>query len=169
MSNTLAAKSLYESLAHECDLAMALVDVLLEEQACLVKMETSRLGDLALSKEAMMIELETRYLACTKKAEQAGHAGNLDGLAHWVDELSVFEPRLRGTYSTLRNTLQQAQRLNSTNGELVTEQLAGLQDRIAILTAAAVASQAPAASDTYGPKGGLSAAGTATMPRAVIR
>ncbi|HEX4843686.1 MAG TPA: flagellar protein FlgN [Limnobacter sp.] len=169
MSNTIAAKSLYNNLAYECDLAMALVDVLLEEQACLVKMETSRLSELALTKEAMMLDLEKRYLASAEKAQEAGYAPNLDGMAHWVDELCAFEPKLNGTYATLRNTLMQAQRLNTTNGELVSEQLAGLQERIAILTAAAVASQAPTASDTYGPKGGLSAGNAAAMPRAVIR
>ncbi|HEX4917750.1 MAG TPA: flagellar protein FlgN [Limnobacter sp.] len=169
MSNTNAAKSLYDNLAYECDLAMALVDVLLEEQACLIRMETSRLSELALTKEAMMLDLEKRYQASAEKAHQAGYASNLDGMAHWVDELSAFEPRLSGTYSTLRSTLSQAQRLNNTNGELVTEQLAGLQERIAILTAAAVASQSPTASDTYGPKGGLSSGGGNAMPRAVIR
>ncbi|WP_370262936.1 flagellar export chaperone FlgN [Limnobacter sp.] len=170
MTNTNAANTLYDNLAYECDLAMALVDVLLEEQACLVKMETTRLSELALSKEAMMLELEKRYLASAAKAREAGYEANMDGLAHWVDELAGFEPRLSSTYATLRNTLQQAQRLNNTNGELVAEQLAGLQDRIAILTAAAVANQAPAPSDTYGPKGGLNAGGGAgLMPRAVIR
>jgi flagellar biosynthesis protein FlgN len=71
----------------------------------------------------------------------------------------------------LRTTLSHAQRLNKTNGEIVSEQLAGLQERISILTAAAVADQAPTASDTYGPKGGMSQSALTggAMPRAVIR
>jgi flagellar biosynthesis protein FlgN len=166
-----AAKNLYRNLAYECDMAMALVDILLEEQACLVKLQTTELNSLALRKEAMMLELEKRYLNNAQLAKAEGFQPNMDGIALWVDILSVHEPRLLGTYSTLRTTLTHAQRLNKTNGELVTEQLAGLQERIAILTAAAVAEQKPTASDTYGPKGGMSQSALTggAMPRAVIR
>jgi flagellar biosynthesis protein FlgN len=165
------AKSLYGNLAAECDLAMALVDVLLEEQACLVRLKTDELNILALRKEAMMLELEKRYLNNVRLAKAAGFQPNMDGLALWTDVLAAYEPRLLGTYSTLRSTLSHAQRLNKTNGELVTEQLAGLQERISILTAAAVADQKPAASDTYGPKGGMSQSSLigGVTPRAVIR
>lgn len=41
MSHADAAKNLYRNLAYECDMAMALVDILLEEQACLVKLQTT--------------------------------------------------------------------------------------------------------------------------------
>ena len=171
MSHVAAAKNLYNNLAYECETAMALVDILLEEQACLVKMETGALNSLATRKEAMMLDLEKRYLANIELSKAAGFAPDLDGIALWVDVLAADEPRLLGTYSTLRSTLTHAQRLNTTNGELVTEQLAGLQERISILTAAAVAEQKPTASDTYGPKGGMaqSALTGGAMPRAVIR
>lgn len=171
MSHADAAKNLYRNLAYECDMAMALVDILLEEQACLVKLQTPELNSLALRKEAMMLELEKRYTNNIEMARSEGFPDNMDGIALWVDVLAAHEPRLLGTYSTLRTTLSHAQRLNNTNGELVAEQLAGLQERISILTAAAVADQKPAASDTYGPKGGMSQS-TVTggaMPRAVIR
>ncbi|HEX4855428.1 MAG TPA: flagellar protein FlgN [Limnobacter sp.] len=165
------AKHVYRSLAEECELAMALVDVLLEEQACLVKLQTPELNSLALRKEAMMLELEKRYLDNIQQAKAAGFQPTMDGLALWTDVLAMHEPRLLGTYSTLRSTLSHARRLNKTNGELVAEQLAGLQERISILTAAAVADQKPAASDTYGPKGGMSQSALTggITPRAVIR
>ena len=171
MSHADAAKNLYRNLAYECDMAMALVDILLEEQSCLVKLQTTELNSLALRKEAMMLELEKRYLANIQLAKAEGFQPNLDGIALWVDVLAAHEPRLLGTYSTLRTTLTHAQRLNNTNGDLVSEQLAGLQERISILTAAAVADQKPAASDTYGPKGGMSQSSVTggAMPRAVIR
>ena len=171
MSRADTAKDLYSSLAYECDTAMALVDVLLDEQACLIKLQTGELNGLALRKEAMMLELEKRYLANIKLAKAEGFEPNLDGIALWVDVLAASEPRLTGTYSTLRTTLTQAQRLNKLNGELVNEQLAGLQERIAILTAAAVADQKPTASDTYSSKGGMkqSALTGGATPRAVIR
>lgn len=165
------AKNLYSNLAHECDIAMGLVDVLLEEQACLIKFNTQELNSLAIRKEAMMLELEKRFLHNLELVKAEGFKPNMDGLALWVDVIATHEPRLLGTYSTLRTTLTHAQRLNKTNGELVNEQLAGLQERIAILTAAAVAEQKPAASDTYGPKGGMSQSGLTggVTPRAVIR
>jgi len=165
------ARQLYSQLAVECDLAMALVDVLFEEQACLVKLETDRLSELALSKEGLMLDLEKRFKTNAALAHEHGFEPSLDGLALWIDQLAKLEPKLQGTYSTLRTTLQQAQRLNSNNGELVTEQLAGLQERIAILTAAAVAEQVPGTATTYGPKGGLNTTGPSAnpTPRAVIR
>jgi flagella synthesis protein FlgN len=171
MSHADSAKNLYRNLAYECDMAMALVDILLEEQACLVQLQTPELNSLALRKEAMMLELEKRYMNNIQLAKAEGFQPNMDGIALWVDVLAAHEPRLLGTYSTLRTTLGHAQRLNNTNGELVTEQLAGLQERISILTAAAVADQKPAASDTYGPKGGMSQSSVTggAMPRAVIR
>lgn len=171
MSHADAAKNLYRNLAYECDMAMALVDILLEEQACLVKLHTDELGSLALRKEAMMLELEKRYLGNAQLAKAEGFEPNMEGIALWVDVLAAHEPRLLGTYSTLRTTLSHAQRLNKTNGDIVTEQLAGLQERISILTAAAVADQVPTASDTYGPKGGMSQSALTggAMPRAVIR
>ena len=171
MSHADSAKNLYRNLAYECDMAMVLVDILLEEQACLVKLQTPELNSLALRKEAMMLELEKRYMNNIQLAKAEGFQPNMDGIALWVDVLAAHEPRLLGTYSTLRTTLGHAQRLNNTNGELVTEQLAGLQERISILTAAAVADQKPAASDTYGPKGGMSQSSVTggAMPRAVIR
>lgn len=171
MSHAEAAKNLYRNLAQECDMAMALVDILLEEQSCLVKLQTTELNSLAIRKEALMLELEKRYLSNIKLVKAEGFKPNLDGMALWVDALAVHEPKLLGTYSTLRTTLAHAQRLNRTNGELVNEQLAGLQERISILTAAAVAEQKPTASDTYGPKGAMSQqnATGVTMPRAVIR
>lgn len=171
MSHADTAKNLYRNLAYECDMAMALVDILLEEQACLVKLHTDELSSLALRKEAMMLELEKRYLGNVQLAKAEGFEPTMEGIALWVDVLAAHEPRLLGTYSTLRTTLSHAQRLNKTNGEIVTEQLAGLQERISILTAAAVADQAPTASDTYGPKGGMSQSALVggAMPRAVIR
>lgn len=171
MSHAEKARNLYRNLAYECDMAMALVDILLEEQTCLVKLSTDELNSLALRKEAMMLELEKRYLANVQHVKAEGFQPNMEGLALWVDVLAAEEPRLLGTYSTLRTTLTHAQRLNKTNGELVAEQLAGLQERISILTAAAVADQVPTASDTYGPKGGMkqSALVGGAMPRAVIR
>lgn len=174
MLHTKQAINLYSNLAEECDIAMALVDVLLEEQASLIKLETSKLSALALKKEGMMLELEQRFQTNTTNAQQAGFAPTMDGLALWVDTLLDGEPRLQSTYATLRSTLQHAHRLNTLNGELVIEQLAGLQERISILTAAALAEKngTGQATNTYSPKGSLSGAGTnagSTPPRAVIR
>jgi len=61
MAHTLTPETMYSELAQECELAMQLVDVLLEEQSCLIKMETSRLSDLALKKEGMMFALDKRF------------------------------------------------------------------------------------------------------------
>jgi flagella synthesis protein FlgN len=174
MSHSERATHLYNSLAEECEIAMALVDVLLEEQACLIKLETNKLAALALKKEGMMLDLEHRFQNNTANALQAGFAPTMDGLAQWVDSLLKGEPRLQSTYATLRTTLQHAHRLNNVNGELVIEQLAGLQERISILTAAALADKNMAGlnTNTYGPKGSLNGANASTgstPPRAVIR
>jgi len=75
--------------------------------------------------------------------------------------------KLQGTFQTLKSTLEHAQRLNQSNSELVNEQLAGIHERISILTAASVRSTA-GKQDTYGPKGGINSP-AGLKPRAVIR
>ncbi|MDH4394419.1 MAG: flagellar protein FlgN [Limnobacter sp.] len=168
MPHTITPKTLYKELAQECELAMQLVDVLLEEQSSLIRMETQRLSDLALKKEGLMFELEKRFQSNSKLAVQAGYAEDLVGLNAWISSLADGIPELTSTFQTLKSSLEQAQRLNIINGELVTEQLAGIQERISILTAASVQTGTGGAHDTYGPKGGMSP-GSGLKPRAVIR
>lgn len=171
MTEHQTASDLLNALAHDCEKAMSLVDVLLEEQASLVKMETQQLEALALKKEAMMLDLEKRYQTHIRAAQRQGFEPSFDGLTLWADRLAKHDSRLTGTLSTLKTTLAQARRLNDTNGEIVAEQLAGIQQRINILTAAAVAPQQTTAADTYGPKGAINSASQSVgaTPRAVIR
>lgn len=168
MSMAKQAKQLLVDLSTDCEKAMQLVDTLLEEQACLVKMLTDRLGELSVKKEGMMFDLEKRFKANLDLAVSAGYPKDVAGFEKWVDDLSKFQPTLVKTFETLRSTLEHAKRLNNINGKLVAEQLAGLKDRIAILTAASIESKAQKPSDTYGPKGGL-ASTSGAKPRAVIR
>jgi len=171
MSHIGSAAEMYRHLAVECEMAMALVDVLLEEQSCLIRFETPRLQELALKKEAMMLDLEKRYLNNLQMARAEGYTPDFDGLARWVDNLAHREKRLNSTFETLKTTLQQAKDLNETNGNIVAEQMAGLQERISILTAAAIGNTATSpAANTYGPQGALNKSGGAgSTPRAVIR
>lgn len=168
MPHTITPKILYQELAQECELAMQLVDVLLEEQSSLIRMETQRLSDLALKKEGLMFELEKRFQSNSKLAVLAGYSADLTGLNAWIGSLAEGVPELTGTFQTLKSSLEQAQRLNMINGELVNEQLAGIQERISILTAASVQNATGGAQDTYGPKGGMTP-GAGFKPRAVIR
>jgi len=168
MSHSPTPTLLYTELAQECELAMQLVDVLLEEQSSLIRMETERLAELALRKEGLMFELEKRFLANAQRAVAEGFADNLDGLNEWIAQQSAGHEALSGTFATLKSTLAHAQKLNVSNGELVEEQLAGIQQRISILTAASVQKHTGDSAGTYGPKGGLFAQG-GVKPRAVIR
>ncbi|MDX1667889.1 MAG: flagellar protein FlgN [Limnobacter sp.] len=168
MSPTTQAQTLLQELAKDCEKAMQLVDILFDEQASLLKMHTDRLGELAVQKESMMFELEKRFKEHLGQAVKAGQPDTLAGLETWIDKLTIHAPTLASTFETLRSSLEQAKRLNKTNGELVSEQLASLKDRIAILTAASIESGNAKPADTYGPKGGLgNSAGS--KPRAVIR
>lgn len=171
MSHIGSAADMYRHLAQECEMAMALVDVLFEEQSCLIRFETDRLQALALKKEAMMLELEKRYLNNLQMARAEGYSPDFEGLARWIDNLSHREKRLNSTFETLKTTLQQAKHLNEANGNIVAEQMASLQERISILTAAAIGNTgASPAANTYGPQGALNKSGNAgTTPRAVIR
>jgi len=167
MAHTLTPETMYSELAQECELAMQLVDVLLEEQSCLIKMETARLSDLALKKEGLMFELDKRFQKNIESASRAGYSANLKGLTDWIESLAEGFRKLQGTFQTLKTSLEHAQRLNQSNSELVNEQLAGIHERISILTAASVNSTT-GKQDTYGPKGGLNSPG-GLKPRAVIR
>jgi len=171
MAKTLTPQHLYNELAQECELAMQLVDVLLEEQSSLIRMTTQHLPELALRKEGLMFELEKRFHANLQYAVAAGFESSLTGLNAWIEQQAEKHLPLQGTFSTLKTTLTQAQRLNISNGELVEEQLAGIQARISILTAASVQTQQTTGGTVYGPKGGLANPGGSTQvkPRAVIR
>lgn len=170
-SHIVSATDLYKALAQECELGMALVDLLFEEQASLVKLDVAHLQELALKKEAMMLELEKRYQNNVQLARANGFEANFDGLSDWVERLAPQEKNLQVTFYTLKSTLLQAQRINETNGEIVAEQMAGLQERISILTAAALQEQSGGASDTYSAKGAMQqrAGKAGATPRAVIR
>jgi flagella synthesis protein FlgN len=169
-SSVILATDLYKALAQECELGMTLVDILFEEQTSLVKLETARLQEISLKKEGMMFDLERRYQNNISLAKANGFTESFEGLEAWVTSLSKQEPKLQGTLGTLKATLHQAQRINQTNGELVAEQMAGLQQRISILTAAAVAEQTGRSSDTYSAKGSMQQKGsTAGNTRAIIK
>lgn len=168
MSKAKQATNLLLELSADCEKAMQLVDTLLEEQACLVKMLTGQLGELSVKKEGMMFDLEKRFKANVALAVEAGYSSDLLGFESWIDSLNRYEPTLGRTFETLRSTLEQAKRVNNVNGDLVAEQLAGLKDRIAILTAASIEKEGKKPSDTYGPKGSL-ASNSGSKPRAVIR
>jgi len=169
MSQSLNPSVLYLELAQECELAMQLVDVLLEEQSCLIRMETERLAELALRKEGLMFELEKRFLANAQRAVADGFTDNLEGLNDWIAQKATGHEQLMGTFATLKSTLAHAQKLNVANGELVDEQLAGIQQRISILTAASVQKNAGDTAGTYSAKGSLFAQNGGVKPRAVIR
>lgn len=157
------------SMRGDCELAMSLVDTLLEEQAALLKMQTEQLAGLSAKKEAQMFELEQHMTACAKAAELDGFEATSEGLLKWVDSLAVQTPELLSAYGTLRDTLSQAKRLNDLNAQIVNEQLMSIKDRLSILTAAST-KQAEQAGNTYGPSSGFGGSkGGVSKPRVVIR
>ena len=168
MSNATQAKVLLKSLSDNCELAMQLVDTLLDEQACLIKMNTEELVELSVKKEGMMFDLEKRFRHYLECAVQQGFEESPIGLEQWVELLNTIEPTLNRTFGTLKTTLEQAKRLNTTNGELVAQQLVGIRQRIDILTAAAVEKTSDKEAETYSAKGGISNKSGPTS-RAVIR
>lgn len=168
MTTKTHSQSILSSMKADCELAMALVDTLLEEQAALLKAQTEALESITAKKEAQMFELEQHMAACVEAAKRDGFAASTDGLIQWVDSLASHAKELPRTYATLRDTLGQAKRLNDLNGEIVNEQLASIKDRLSILTAAST-QQAAQAGNTYGPSSGFAGKGSVTKPRAVIR
>ncbi|NJM32266.1 MAG: flagellar protein FlgN [Limnobacter sp.] len=117
-----------------------------------------------------MFELEKRYKANLKHARQAGFPESFEGFQAWVDLLATTDVHLRGNFQTLLDALHHSQRLNAMNGEIVQEQLLGLQQRICILTAASLADPHQP-TDTYGPKGSMGSGNSSTSraARAIIR
>ena len=156
---------LHQALSEECEMAMTLVDVLSDEQSCLIRLESARLIELALKKESLMLELERRFKQRLKEAQQLGFGEDYDALVLWVKDAGRKDTRIPFLFSTFQNTVAQAQRLNDLNGALVAEQLASLQTRIQILTE----SSRPVSAGVYGPDGAYGGGTVVSLPKVIVR
>ncbi len=165
MSFADSTSMLHQALTEECDMAMTLVDVLSDEQSCLVRLESVRLIELALKKESLMLELERRFIQQLKEAQQLGYGDNYNALVLWVKDAGRKDTRIPFLFKTFQNTVAQAQRLNDLNGVLVVEQLSSLQTRIQILTE----SNHPVSSAVYGPDGAFHGGPVVNLPRVIVR
>ncbi len=165
MTSATSISQLHQSLSEECDMAMTLVDMLSEEQTCLIRLNSDALVDIALKKEQLMLSLEARFKKQIHDAEQLGFGSGLDALLERVKQADTSDLRIGFVFKTFQETVAQAQRLNDLNGTLVAEQLSSLQARINIL----IESTRPAVAAVYGPDGGYSNKQGASMSRVVAR
>lgn len=168
MSKFSSEKLLFESISDDCDKAMTLVDVLLEEQTSLITMKTNSLSDLSLKKESLMFKLDGKFKQYQAEADSQGFGQKEGSVRQWVETAAKNMPKLSSTFLTLQNTLEHARHLNATNSNLVAEQLAGISNRIAILTAASMNKNSQSKSATYGPKSGFGDSEKVTS-RVIIR
>ena len=159
-------KQLHDAIALDCDMAMNLVDILTEEQSCLIRFNADSLVSLSQKKESLMLELEARFRGKITEAEALGLGQGVDALVARMAEAGLYDSRIPLSFKTFQSTMQQAQRLNDLNGTLVAEQLQSLQARVQIL----IDNARPAVAGTYGPDGAMaSQQGTPTMSRVVVR
>lgn len=163
MTHPTANPALTALLTRECDLVMSLVDVLSDEQACLIHMQAERLMELAIHKESLMHDLERlsghRLALC---AQQGGGETPAE-LDAWMRKLAETDLNLHCLIENFKTSLRQAQRLNTLNGTLVTEQLGTLQQRLAIIQQASQINPPV----TYGPNGMLGATSPFTQRSAI--
>jgi flagella synthesis protein FlgN len=157
-------KVLTELLTRECDFVMSLVDILSEEQTCLIKIEADRLLELAVQKETVMHDLDRLFQLRTKACKQCGYADGLSGMELWMDTVAGMDLNIRCLLDNFKTSLKQAQRLNNLNGTLVSEQLSTLQQRISLMQKA----RDHSAPSTYGPDGTFGSSSPFTQ-RAAIR
>lgn len=136
-------------LTRECEQVMSLVDVLSDEQACLINLQADRVLDLAIQKEALMHELESLHTQRMNLAMANGIEASPAALDQWMRELAADDLNLHCLIENFKTSLRQAQRLNNLNGTLVSEQLSTLQQRMTLIQRASQA-QTPV---TYGPDG----------------
>ncbi|MFN7835967.1 MAG: flagella synthesis protein FlgN [Burkholderiaceae bacterium] len=158
------ALQLHDALTRECDMVMTLVDVLSDERSCLIHLDSQRLVELALRKEALMLELEQRSTERLQMARDMGFSADKNGLTQCMERLSHHDERIGLLFQTFQQTVTQAQRLNDLNGALVAEQLTSLHTRIQILTEAT-----RPISQVYGPDGIYGQPNGALSPGVVAR
>jgi len=149
MNQTGINSALSSLLTRECDLVMTLVDVLSDEQACLIHMQADRLYELAIQKEALMHDLENLHRQRLGICQQCGGGQSPADLDAWMKQLAAGDFNLHCLIDNFKTSLRQAQHLNNLNGTLVAEQLGTLQQRLNIITQAAQSTP----SVTYGPNG----------------
>ncbi len=159
MNQTTVSATLAALLTRECEQVMSLVDVLSDEQACLINMQAERLMELAVQKESLMHDLERISRQRMTLCEQNGGGNTAPELDAWMRRLAENDLNLHCLIENFKGSLRQAQRLNNLNGTLVTEQLATLQQRMAIISQASQVNPPV----TYGPNGMLGAASPFTQ------
>lgn len=155
--------SLTALLTRECDQVMSLVDVLSDEQACLIHMQADRVMELAVQKEALMHDLERLSRQRLSLCAQNGGGNTPLELDAWMRQLAANDLNLHCLIENFKGSLRQAQRLNNLNGTLVAEQLATLQQRMTIIHQASQVNPPV----TYGPNGLLGAASPFTQRSAI--
>jgi len=149
MDTRTAITRLSALLTRECDLVMTLVDVLSDEQACLIQIQAEPLMALAIQKETLMHDLERIHQQRLALCVEAGGGSSAPELDHWMRQLADGDLNLHCLIENFKGSLRQAQRLNNLNGTLVAEQLGTLQQRMAIIQQASQATP----NVTYGPNG----------------
>ena len=157
-------KVLNELLTRECDFVMSLVDILSEEQTCLIKMDADRLLELTVQKETVMHDLDRIFQLRTRACRQCGYTDSLTGMESWMDTVASMDLNVRCLLDNFKSSLKQAQKLNTLNGTLVSEQLSTLQQRINLMQKARDHNPP----STYGPDGTFGSSSPFTQ-RAAIR
>ncbi len=157
-------KVLTELLTRECDFVMSLVDILSEEQTCLIKIDADRLLELAVQKETVMHDLDRLFQLRIRACRECGYADNTSGMESWMESVAAIELNVRCLLENFKTSLKQAQKLNTLNGTLVSEQLSTLQQRISFMQKA----RNPNLTGTYGPDGTFGSSSPFTQ-RAAIR
>jgi len=157
-------KVLTELLTRECDFVMSLVDILSEEQTCLIKIDADRLLELAVQKETVMHDLDRLFQLRTRACKQCGYPDGLSGMESWMETVAGIELNVRCLLENFKTSLKQAQKLNTLNGTLVSEQLSTLQQRINLMQKARHHNPP----STYGPDGTFGSSSPFTQ-RAAIR
>lgn len=163
MNPSTTSATLAALLTRECEQVMSLVDVLSDEQACLINIQAERLMELAVQKESLMHELERLSRQRLSLCEQSGGGNTPTALDAWMRELASNDLNLHCLIENFKGSLRQAQRLNNLNGTLVTEQLSTLQQRMAIISQASQVNPPV----TYGPNGMLGANSPFTQRSAI--
>jgi len=157
-------KVLTELLTRECDFVMSLVDILSEEQTCLIKMNAERLVELTVQKETVMHDLERLFQLRVRACEQSGHPNGMAGMESWMEAIANQDLNVRCLLENFKASLQQGRKLNNLNSTLVSEQLSTLQQRISFMQKA----RNPNLTGTYGPDGTFGSSSPFTQ-RAAIR
>lgn len=139
-----SGNNLAQRLGDEVRAAASLLDILKQEQSCLIAANVDALSPLTEEKTKVIVRMNEMAQTRHRALADAGFSANEEGMEQWAKHAA---PETSKAWSTLLDLARQAKELNRVNGMLIGQHLARNQATLNVLRGT------PQGGAMYGPNG----------------